>query len=297
MFKVVEASALDELSRMAVDVCTVHDVRNLILNVECDYAEIDSLFVRTHTPDAIEWQAPVVPRQKYFTHGYYMDRGPKRGRQFIIDELKRKSDSRRACVSLISMADIADSGDLPIPSFLVAQFALSNDGETIHTTAYYRALEVSRFLPINLAELCDILREIRGHFPALERFGLTIIAFHAYSDPMFSCLTKAALDMASPMEVLVAVQDKNHEKLNEWIESKLYPSDSVVCLDGLQHLLEALDLAGGQYPSAFRRGVEGALKASVKMRALRLVSSNSSRLPGLQEQVRNSLTRAQQALR
>ncbi|MEC0313654.1 hypothetical protein P8797_11505 [Bacillus subtilis] len=106
-----------------------------------------------HFPDvediARDYHQEEKPSRLYLSHGQYY-KGPD-GIKYIINELNNKSDGNRAVLSLINQADIVGSGDNPIPSFMVMQFSRENQKD-LYVTTYFRALEVSKFLRINLEE-------------------------------------------------------------------------------------------------------------------------------------------------
>jgi hypothetical protein len=58
------------------------------------------------------WQRHSTPPELYFSHGQYIRED---GLLNLISELRQKTDSNRAVVSLISQNDIVGSGDRPLP--------------------------------------------------------------------------------------------------------------------------------------------------------------------------------------
>lgn len=131
--------------------------------------------------DAELFQARRRPTELYFSHGEYMT--PEGiavgGVEYLIKELDYKSSSNRAIVSLISQKHIVGSGDDPIPSFMVLQCNIE-DKAILYVTAYFRALEISNFLPINLEEIRHIIARVNERFRDIEMVRLNIIAFRAY---------------------------------------------------------------------------------------------------------------------
>ena len=154
----------------------------------------------------------------------------------MIKELKNKEDSNRAVISLIDSKKIIGTGDKPIPSFLILQFSFENSKRKLICAAYYRALEVSRFLPINIAEICLIIDQLQSAFGGIEEFQLTIHAFLAKIIPNFNCLKVAEIDLEKNRGLIsAAFYNKDYKKLIHFLRSKV-PNDSYICLDGVTEL-------------------------------------------------------------
>lgn len=295
--EIIKAPSLAELAQEAIMRCEKCTIHNLVLHGEISIEEIDCEFVKANTALAKKWQATTPSRDLYMTHGQYINLGSKPGLEFIIDELKSKPDSNRACLSLINMLDIIDSGDDPIPSFMVLQFSFLDGGlKRLQVTAYFRALEVLNFLPINIAEICDIIRGIRSNFPNLEKVVMTIFAFRAYCRSGFSCLTKASIDIATPMEIAIAVEKQDLSKIIEWIDSKLYTTDSVISTSGLDNLSKGLEESTKKYPADLVRYIDETIQTYKEIRDVRKLSSYSTQITNLQNKAHNSLQSAKDIL-
>jgi hypothetical protein len=288
-----EATTLSEMAEKAKQECMRDIKSNLILHGEFPISELDRGFARMEISNARKWQAKEPPGDLYFNHGQYIDRGGRSGRAFLVDELRRKHDSNRACLSLVSMPDIVNSGDEPIPSFLILQFSFIEDGfRKLQVNAYFRALEVHNFLPINIAEICDIISDLAKAFPDMRTFELTIFAFRAYADKFFRCLTKTALDMAKPVDIALAVERNEISTIKKWIESQLLYSDSVLSIAGLEYLCDALVSSKLDYAKELHGHLSHALLAYRAIRDIRRASSYSHRLEALQNSVKTSLKSA-----
>ena len=149
---------------------------NWSLDFECAAAELDDMEIADVKDTAVMWRADTPPPQLYFTHKQYY----KNGVQHIVDELKSKPTSNRALYSLISQDQINDSGDGPLPSFLILQCQL--DDGSLYCTCYFRALEVYTFLRVNLEEIRQTLSETCHALGTVKSIRLKIFAFHAYID-------------------------------------------------------------------------------------------------------------------
>ncbi|MBF0416334.1 MAG: hypothetical protein HQL79_11270 [Magnetococcales bacterium] len=287
----ITAPSLQELAINAKECCANGPISNLILQGDYSISEIDSDFVKSFSEIAGKWQCRTLPSDLYFNHGQYIDRGGEPGRAFLVKELKRKPDSNRACFSLISMNDIVQSEDKPIPSFLVLQFSIVSH-TIIEVTAYFRVIEVSEFLPINLAEISDILRHLAEKFPKIESFSLTIFAFRAYLKIGFSCLTKSILDMTSPVDIAIAVENKDVKKIIQMLEGKLNTVDSIICIKGLETLLEAIEKSTKKYGDDLKKHLRLAISSSRELIEMRKSSSYSERILEKQSRINKSLEQA-----
>lgn len=183
------------------------------------------------TEEATQWRQAIPAADMYFTHAqYYGD-----GIQHIVDELKHKPTSNRALYSLLAQKDISKSGDDPIPSFLT--FQCSIEKEVLYCTATFRALEVSKFLIINLEEIRQNLVEICTKLPAIEKVHLHIFAFHAYvrSVPA-AALRRPKIDVAFLPDLLILMQDGNVTELDALL-GEVAQSTTAVSEVGLATLL------------------------------------------------------------
>jgi len=146
--------------------------------------------------EAAKWRLLVAPVELYFSHRqYYGD-----GVQHIVRELKDKPTSNRALYSLLGQNVISGSGDEPIPSFMSLQCQI--EGDTLYCTCCFRALEVGKFLLVNLEEIRQTLVEIQMGVPHFSKVHLTIFAFHAYVDANRRPLTKPEIEVISSIQLL-----------------------------------------------------------------------------------------------
>jgi hypothetical protein len=262
MIKYAKVQTFDEIAAKARKECSGDaPVHNLSLSYELPIEVVDSQFMDIHGPRATKWTSEDVPEELPFTHGQYF-RG-ERGMNHVAEQLKEKSDSRRALLTLIGMDDILNSGDEPIPAFLLLQFGI--DGECLFVTATFRALEVSEFLPINLAEIGLHIRRLRREFLDLSVVRLKIDAFQAYSKPGFNCLVRPEMDRLEPGSVTATAMEGDVNAIRRWLEEKRSHS-SVAGTHGLKELLTGAK-AAKTFSSIFLTAIQNAISAldSIKM--------------------------------
>lgn len=169
---------------------------NWVLQFDCAAQDLRNLEITDVREDAAGWRSQVPPKNFYFTHAqFYTD-----GVQHIINELSIKPTSNRALYSLISQEHIRKKGDTPIPSFMTLQCQIDN--EVLYCTCYFRALEISTFLKINLEEIRQTLVEIYDGVPRFSKVSLTIFAFHAYIDRTRSPLKRPQLESLYELELV-----------------------------------------------------------------------------------------------
>lgn len=169
---------------------------------------------KPHFPDMVhianDYHQKIKPDRLYVSHGAYYN-GPE-GINYIIEELNNKSDGNRAVLSLINQADIVGSGDNPIPSFMIMQFSRENQNE-LYVTTYFRALEVSNFLKINLEEFRLILNLIMKEIMELDYIYLTIFSFRAYINDRLNPFIRPEIETMSDAELL-KVMEKSPKQLS-----------------------------------------------------------------------------------
>jgi hypothetical protein len=270
---------------------------NLDLQYELPIAVIDEPFVRSYEARAELWLKEETPASQHLSHGRYF-RG-ELGREYLTQELQRKRTSQRALLSLICMDDLlgrhpertTSETDAPLPAFLILQCAVVE--RVLYMTAYFRALEVVEFLPINLAEVALHCRRIRSHFPELVMLRLAVFAFRAYAEPGFRCLQKATVDTIHPIRLHKSVEAHDFETLRRWLAEKKQP-DSAIVLDGLQALRESLDLISDdpRYSKVFRDAIEAGVGKLGELKDLRQRTSQGERVKSLWKDFAEILDRA-----
>lgn len=296
MINLITGDSLDVLARDANNACASGPINNLLLSGAFPVSELSSSFISSYEGEARDWQAKERPHHLHINHGEFIHKYGD-GVDFVERELATKRDSRRACLSLISMKEIIDSQDDPIPSFMVLQFGFRGlDTKELIASAYFRALETSSFLPVNLAEVCLRVRGLHQAFPEIRSFELTLLAFVAYSQPGFHRLQRAELDAVPEAEIGVAVHAHDTDKLRKWINSKLTVEESAVSTSGLRALTEAVKLCQDKYNSEFPYHLEAAYNELCKLREARKRTSSAETLEHLTRKISSHLEKAKSAL-
>lgn len=288
-------STLDGFVREAEEQCKANaTVHNLFLYGELPISEFERPFGGIHFDEARMWQAPLRPEELHINHGEYIHAAGD-GIAYIIDQLAAKPDGNRALFSLLNMRQIVPSGDRPIPSFLILQFA--RVGAALYCTAYFRALEVSAFLPVNLTEIALIIREIRSRITELTSVKLCVHSFRAYSRPTFDRLRRAELDQQPLGTIALRVAAKDKDTIRHWLEAKKAES-SVMDTHGLDEMYNALNdkIAGAGYDRAFRDAIGKARETLARLGDLRQRSTFGQEVDELSNQFRALIGRALEAL-
>jgi len=143
---VAVTSLTDIISNAEVYIGTHPHILNFILQSKFNISILKNETFLAEAELARDFQNPVKPDSLDINHGEYIKEN---GVQHLIDELKKKKNSNRALISLINQEDIIESKDNPIPSFMVVQCYIEEHNK-LYFTIYFRALEVSKFLKINL---------------------------------------------------------------------------------------------------------------------------------------------------
>jgi hypothetical protein len=273
-----QIQSFDQIVEDAKQACELGAVQNLVLAYEFSPDLIHSQFIALHRDKAEQWQSEKVPPNLFFTHGQYFQ-GDK-GIRHIIKELKEKSDSRRALLTLGRMEDLLESGDKSIPSFLISQFAVKSDA--LYVTEYFRAIEVEYFLPINITEVAIVLEKIMATIAIPRSVRLLILAFQAHRTPSFHCLEKAPIDMIRGGEVGVEVANKNYKQLIEWLDGKkLFESQIEIC--GLEELEAAVQRQDDGYSAPFKSLLPKVISTLRDIKLRRGTSSNEASVGGLRK--------------
>jgi hypothetical protein len=206
---------------------------NWQLKFSCEVSELEKLIITDVADIATLWRKNPCPDQLYFSHGQYL--GPD-GLNNLIAELKLKPSSNRALYSLISQHDIVNSGDAPIPSFMVFQCAIV--GETLICSSYFRALEISKFLRINLEEIRQNLMFICSSITFLRRIEFSIFAFRAYVDVNASVLMRPDIELLKDDRLQRRLMDDAADPVSdlERLLRQLHNAVTVVSTEKLESL-------------------------------------------------------------
>ncbi|WP_217544424.1 hypothetical protein [Vibrio metschnikovii] len=225
----LEAIASEACERIAANQYEI----NLLLAYELPTQAIIENPLLDVQETAKQWAADVCPDNLYFNHGQYKVGGVDN----IINELKEKPSSNRAIYSLIDQKTIMDSGDKPIPSFMIFQSIL--DDNTLYCNVYLRALEVSKFLRINLEEIRLNISKISESTLRFSKVRLVILACRAHHVPNFNSLEKPKLDLMTQYQIMKMMKD-NSEDFSRNLR-KMSEVQTVLSSQSIKHILEIVE--------------------------------------------------------
>jgi hypothetical protein len=265
-------SDLEKIIEGATNEVSVDDLSfNLCMSYEFHVALLIGDGLRDCTQEAELWRADEVPSELYINHGSYV-RG---GVGHLVDELKRKPTSNRALLSLLSQDVVNGSGDDPIPSFMVFQVSIFED--ILYCTVYFRALEVSSFLRINIEEIRLRLKDLHSELMAFNTVRLVVHAYRAYNNPNASTLKRSKLDLMSGPRIMKLVEN-DPDRLGMLLREK--SKDSTVMSPGsLKDLREAVECADNILikPRLFSL-IEACIRLTDDLNRLRTMHSHHERV-------------------
>ncbi len=289
------STSFGRLAEQARDLCSAQPALNLMLALRAPISAVDDAFLDGFRDRARLWLSKDRPARFWFNHGEFIHRHGD-GVEYLISQLQRKPTGNRACISLLNTADFIASADDPLPSFLLLQAGFAGGGQDVlYLTAYYRALEVGSFLPINLAEMALVASEASTRIPTITELDLTIHAFRAHYIPDFQTLHRSDLDAASVDDIRAAVQDRDIPRLVAWLTEQTRPA-SIIDTSGTATLLTELnasDWANGD----LLRSLEVVVASLTQLQEARRNGSHAPRIDALQEQVGTALEESIRILR
>lgn len=226
---------------------------------------------------ARDFQNPEKPDHLYINHGQFIKEN---GVTHLIGELKKKKNSNRALLSLINQEDIVDSNDDPIPSFMVVQCSIEDENK-LYFTFYFRALEVSKFLKINLEEMRIIVNQTREEFQDLNEVYLNIFAFRAYSKETINPLIRPKLELLSESRIIKIMEKSSKAKLVPLLEDKLSTDSTIVDDESFNTILRILNDSDSNMdiPQHFKSShvkniIQNIINISNKLKTLRAKNSH-----------------------
>jgi len=227
-------NSLEEIANDATALIPAQDYKiNLLLAYELPVNELIRNELLDVQDTARQWSAEECPENLYFNHGKYRVGGVEN----IINELKIKPSSNRALYSLIDQKTIMNSGDNPIPSFMIFQSILDNG--ILYCNIYLRALEVSKFLRINLEEIRLNIEEISRSTLDFRKVRLTILACRAHHVPNFNSLEKPKLDLMSQYQIMTMIRDNKGEFIRS--VEQMANIQTVPSSQSIKYILEIVD--------------------------------------------------------
>ncbi|WP_131107507.1 hypothetical protein [Pseudomonas sp. Sample_10] len=229
----IEVSSLEDIINHASDeIPDGNSTINYILPFSIPIKIIKENPLRDVSDEALLWAKEVRPEELHINHGEFIGDGL----DHIISELTHKRTSNRAIFSLINQSNISNSGDTPIPSFMLLQCNIHENN--LYCTAYFRALEVTTFLRINLEEIRIKVAKIYDSLQNFDSVKLAIVAFRAYSNKNINTLKIPQIDRLSEAKILTTLT-KNPKEISELLKQKC--KDSTVVLTGsLEKIISSL---------------------------------------------------------
>jgi hypothetical protein len=262
------------------------EVMNIVLTFPLELPASNSGILYHYRLDAQDWQNPTRPPDLLFNHGEYMH-AHKDSVKYVIDELRRKPTSNRACISLVDTAPIMKSGDGPLPSFLLFQAGFDGPSlETLTVTAYYRALEATAFLPINITELALLSEQIRDAIPSISKVQVTMHAFRTHSAEGNSVHRRSKLDTLDDTELQTLITDLEHEALSEYVREKAAPT-SIIEVSGLSAL--RVEAEAASWDPLLLEQIDHAISALERLRVVRTSATHGGRIGEVQEEVSEAI--------
>jgi len=133
-------------------------------------------------------------------------------------------------------------------------------------------------LPINLAEICLVLKKIKQNFPQILRVHLTIFSFSAYSNKDFYCLEVSDLDLNKNKGLIaIAIYKKDYSTIIRLLQSKIR-DESYINTNGMRELLNALEECRDAYNELLISKVKSCIKAMNDLQSYRRSSSHSDEI-------------------
>jgi hypothetical protein len=282
----IEVSSLEDVITNATDeISDGESAINFVLAFKISSTAMKESPLRDVTEEALSWAASVRPKNLYINHGEFI----KDGMTHIIDELENKKDSNRALFSLISQENISKSLDNPIPSFMLMQCNIHE--ETLYCTTYFRALEITKFLRVNLEEIRLKIVEIHDRLLSFKKINVTIIAFRAYSNKKINALTIPLFDRMNESEITVDLMTQP-QKIAKLLREKCHDT-TVINVDSIDKLIRSLSALTNQQLNFNRALVTAKANdlqiASTELRELRARSSHHAQISVINNKI-NTLT-------
>lgn len=279
-------TSLEEISTNAAAEVSENFNLNYIASYLISAANLIDNPLRDVTEEAQRWDAPQKPIELQFNHGQYI----KDGLDHIITELRHKKTSNRALFSLLAQESISSTGDTPIPSFMLMQCNIHEN--ILYCTSYFRALEVTKFLRINLEELRLRISKIYDSVPEFDRVVITIFAFRAYKKQDINTLAIPEIDRLNVLQIYIGLKDcpKN---IAGMIKEKSHPS-SVIDIESMRRLIEAVNQLKKDNHANFNtvlinKNANHAIYIAEKLSEFRKISSHHPEIERYNKEFQNAL--------
>jgi hypothetical protein len=281
------AEAISEVQRA----CEDGEIMNLTVSFPMQLPASTSLALQPFREEALRWQAPTRHNSLVFNHGEYMHaHGDPIG--LLEGELKRKATSNRACLSLVSSESIFSSEDGILPSFLLVQAGFSGPTrDLLYMTAYYRALEVSSFLAVNITELALMAEGLADRLPWFDRVMVTMHAFRAHSKPGFTAHRRSSLDRSTPAQLHALVEQGDLRRISEMLREKSAPA-SIIDDSGLTALRIEAEEAG--WSAEVQVALDKAISALRRLKSIRAAATHGHWVDRVEQEFSAHVNRAAQ---
>lgn len=211
-------------------------------DVEANFSCVDELGF-TYRELAEMWEQIDCPNELYFNHGQYFNNNGRHAIEDIKEHLQKKNTSSRAVLSTFNTSETLShlNDDYFLPSFMSIQFSFhKNNFQKIYVSVNLRALEVSRFLKINICEILYLLEKLADlNFNEIE---LTINAFRVQNHNEFKCFLKAKIDTIPEIEIVPFLEKITYLELAELLEDKRITGETFINQSGMELLLNGLKI-------------------------------------------------------
>lgn len=216
------------------------------------------------------WEATEIPPQLYFNHGVFFKTEEDDGIDFLVKELKKKPTSNRIILPAYNMQKVIDSLEdkIYLPSLVSLQFGVVDGTLTVHM--YFRALEASRFLKINICEIYYILTQLENKGIIFDRVDIVISAFKVQKRDKFNCFLKAEIDELDSVGICAKVMDGKIDEISELIQEKCDAMETITKMDGISNMYHSMEASnksarGEDYPAEILDNLRNTLKTYEKL--------------------------------
>jgi thymidylate synthase len=240
---IIEADSAGLAISKAQEATKDEEVMNMTLVFPMELPAFDHSVLTAYKEAASLWQQANRPPTFKFNHGEYMHAyGDPIA--YLVDRLRANSTSNRACISLVNSEPIIASVDGALPSFMLVQAGFNGPNrDLLYLTAYYRALETTAFLPMNVAELGLLAEGIADGMTSFSRVQVTMHAFRAHAAPGNTMHSLSELDRASPTHLHGLMHRREYRQLARLLREKAAPA-SIIEVSGVDNLHREATWAG-----------------------------------------------------
>lgn len=182
------------------------------------------------------------PGHLMHNHGSLMRVANQNWEDYIVELLQRNATSKRAIIPLIDKEWAFKGGDGDFPSLDIIQFGFSDESkQKLMVTVYYRALEVRKFLPLNLYELYLMIEKVKSRISSINRVSICLFVFRAEAKKEISCFRKSKIELLTEAELTMIIAKEDFDNLSRLIEEKADMGDTVIVTEWTEKIRRALD--------------------------------------------------------